>query len=50
MIVDRMPDGSVVVSSIIDGHLKSERYYLPNNLTTKQVVREAYKQFKEKYE
>ena len=50
MIVDRKHDGSIEVSGLVDGHLKTERYYLDDGLTHAQAVRWAYKEFSDKYD
>jgi hypothetical protein len=45
MIVERLMDGSVLVSDIIGGQLVSKKYYLEGS--NKQNLREAYKLFLE---
>lgn len=49
MIVDRKDDGSIIVSGLVDGYLKTERYYLDDGLTHAQAVRWAYQEFIDKY-
>ena len=47
MVVERLVDGSISISSIIDGRLVTERYYLDG--TNKQNLREAYELFLRKH-
>jgi len=39
MIVDRKHDGRVEVSGLVDGHLKTERYYLDNGKVGQQCLK-----------
>jgi hypothetical protein len=47
MIVKRLMDGSISISSVIDGHLVTKKYYLEGS--NQQNLKEAYKAFLREY-